>query len=108
MAKACFQFPAVYTKKLTSVITPTVSLMQDLSQKGISVVHLGSAQMDVYAEDRVFAPKSDVSVIFVSPEWLFGGNDQGPEDVYSRRLCLVAIDEAHLIYNWQDFRESYR
>ena len=25
----CFQFPAVYTKKLTLVITPTISLMQD-------------------------------------------------------------------------------
>ena len=112
----CFQFPAVYSKKLTLVITPTISLMQDqtheLSLKGISAVYLGSAQFDVHAEDRVFAPESDVSVLFVSPEWLFGGNDKNLTKVQKLcadgRLCLVAIDEAHLIYDWQDFRESYK
>ena len=116
MAKACFQFPAVYTKKLALVVTPTISLMQDqtheLSRKGISAVYLGSAQMDIHAEDRIFAPESDVSVLFVSPEWLFGGNDKNLTKVQRMctdgRLCLVAINEAHLIYDWQDVRESYR
>ena len=40
----------------------------ELSQKGISAVYLGLAQFDIDAEDRVFAPDSDVSVLFVSPE----------------------------------------
>ena len=58
----CFQFPAVYSKKLTEVIviTPTISLMQDqtheLSLKGVSAAYLGSAQFDIHAEERVFAP----------------------------------------------------
>ena len=84
----------------------------ELSLKGISAVYLGSAQFDIHAEDRVFAPESDVSVLFVSPEWLFGGNDKNLTKVQKLcadgRLCLVAIDEAHLIYDWQDFRESYK
>ena len=99
------------------MIIPTIiSLTQDqtheLSQKGISAVYLGSAQMDIHAEDRVFAPESDVSVLFVSPEWLFGGNDKNLTKVQRMctdgRLCLVAVNEAHLIYDGQDFRESYR
>ena len=98
----CFQFPAVYTKKLTLVITPTISLMQDQThEKGISTVYLGSAQMDIHAEDRVFAPESDVSVPFISPEWLFGGNDKNLVKVQrlckDGRLCLVAIDKAKSI-----------
>lgn len=112
----CFQFPAVFTKKLTLVITPTISLMQDqtheLSKKGISAIYLGSAQFDVHAEEMVFSPNSDVSVLFVSPEWLFGGNDGNLKKVQKvcsdGRMCLVAIDEAHLMYDWQDFRSSYK
>ena len=72
MGKVCFQFPAVYSKKQTAVITPTISLMQDqtyeLTQKGISAVYLGSAQVDPHAEDKVFQENSAVSVFFVSLE----------------------------------------
>jgi bloom syndrome protein len=24
------------------------------------------------------------------------------------RMCLIAIDEAHLMYDWQDFRQLYK
>ena len=44
----CHQFPAVWLKKSTVVITPTVSLMSDqtssLQSKGFRAVFLGSAQ----------------------------------------------------------------
>ena len=112
----CFQFPAVYTKKLTLVITPTISLMQDqthhLSETGISAIFLGSAKMDAHADSKVFSPGSTVSLLFVSPEWLFNGNDRNLAKVQrlcaSGKVCLVAIDEAHLIYDWQDFQQSYK
>ena len=42
----CFQFPSLVTKKLTVVLTPTISLMNDqtraLQAKGIRATHLGS------------------------------------------------------------------
>ena len=73
-----YNFPAVYTGKLTLVITPTVSLMKDqtdqLNQSGISAVYLGSCQPDCTAEARVFAPNSDIKVVFTTPEWLFSSN----------------------------------
>ena len=81
----------------------------ELTQMG---VYLGSAQFDAHAEDRVFSPESDVSLLFISPEWLFGGNETNLAKFQKLctdgRLCLIAIDEAHLIYDWQDFSQSYK
>ena len=50
-------------------------------------------------------------VIFVSPEWLFSDKHnylkiQALND--NNRLGLIVIDEAHLVYDWQDFRQSYK
>lgn len=112
----CFQFPAINTKKLTLVITPTVSLMQDqtheLGKLGINAEYLGSSQFDPHAESKVFAENSDVSIVFVSPEWLFGRGNKNLDKVQSIRrkgqLGLIAINEAHLMYDWQNFRQSYK
>ena len=112
----CFQFPAVYTKKVSLVITPTISLMQDqtheLEKVGISATYLGSAQLDPHAETRAFSAGSDTLLMFVSPEWLFGSDDRNLAKVQAlnmqNQLGLIAIDEAHLIYDWQDFRQAYK
>ena len=68
--------------------------------------------MDTHADSKVFSPDSTVSLLFVSPEWLFNGNDRNLATVQrlcaSGKVCLVAINEAHLIYDWQDFRQSYK
>ena len=104
----CFQFPAVYTRKLSLVVSPTISLMQDqtlqLQARGISAMYLGSAQMDPQAESKVFSPDSNVSVLFVSPEWLFQNDDTNLRKVQKMReagrMGLIAVDEAHLICDW--------
>ena len=111
----CFQFPAVYTRKLSLVVSPTISLMQDqtlqLQARGISAMYLGSAQMDPQAESKVFSPDSNVSVLFVSPEWLFQNDDTNLRKVQkireAGRMGLIAVDEAHLICDWEDFRPAY-
>ena len=98
--------PSYITKSYVSlVITPTISLMQDqtheLSRIGISATCFGSAQFDPHAESKVFSPESDTSILFVSPEWLFGKDDQNLKKIQSMhhegRLGLIAIDEAHLV-----------
>ena len=54
----------------------------------------------------------DLQLLFVSPEWLFGSDDRNLAKVQAlhkqNRLDLVAIDEAHLVYYWQDFRQTYK
>ena len=69
----CFQFPAVWLKKITIVLTPTVSLMSDqtssLMARGISATFLGSAQRDKSTVARVLA--GEYEVMFVTPESFF-------------------------------------
>ena len=54
----CYQFPALYTRKLSLVITPTVSLMKDqtdqLNQAGIPAAFVGSCQPDHSTEPEAF------------------------------------------------------
>ena len=67
-------------------------------------MYLGSAQMDPQAESKVFSPDSNVSVLFVSLEWLFQNDDTNLRKVQKMReagrMGLIAVDEAHLIYDW--------
>ena len=85
----CYQFPAVYTKRLTLVITPTISLMQDqtneMEKLGISAIYLGSAQVDPSSESKALCAESNTSVVFVSPEWLYS-------DKNNYLKIVVAID----------------
>ena len=82
----------------------------ELSKRGIDAVFLGSAQVDRSADTRAFSEHNTASIIFVSPEWLFGKerNMEKVKSLYKNgKLGLVAIDEAHLIYEWDGFRQHY-
>ena len=73
----CFQFPAIFTEKISLVVTPTTSLMQDQTHElGIKATYLGSAQFSPHAESEVFSQDSDTLIVFISPEWLFGKDDR--------------------------------
>ena len=67
--------------------------------------------MDPHAESAVFSTDSNVLLLFVNPEWLFGNDDKNLAKVQNLRaddrLGLIAIDEAHLMFDWQDFRPSF-
>ena len=53
---------------------------------------------------------SDIQLLFVTPEWLFSSNnlDRVRELAINNKLSLIAIDEAHLIFDWQTFRDKCR
>ena len=111
----CYQFPAVYTGKTTLVITPTISLMQDqtyeLNGRGIEATFLGSTQTDPQAEAKAFSQDKPAPIIYVSPEWLFGkqSHTDNVSALYRmNKLGLIAIDEAHLMFEWGSFREHYQ
>ena len=60
--------------------------------------------------EEILRRDSNIKVLFVTPEWLFSSNklDQVRELAANNKLSLVAIDEAHLIFDWQTFRDKYR
>ena len=111
----CYQFPPVYLNKKAIIVTPTISLMQDQVKKrsnlGIRSVYLGSAQCDKKVELICLSlePDSEESIIFVTPEWIMKPENQSKVKILEneKKLALIAIDEAHLISGWADFRNAF-
>ena len=84
--------------------------VNNLSLKNIKATFLGSAQLDKATEDRVFSRDSAEVLIFVTPEWISKPDKRAKvkELVDNNMLSLIAIDEAHLYHQWQEFRTSYK
>ena len=71
-------------------------------------MYLGSAQLDKQAEESAMSLEGE-GLIFVTPEWI-----AKPEKISALqrlseagKLSLIAIDEAHLVSDWSDFRKAY-
>ena len=109
----CFQFPPIYLNKKAIIVTPTISLMQHQVHKlngiGIQSVLLGSAQLDKQVEIHALQPDSKEQIIFVTPEWIAKSVNQMKLHslIRSDKLALIAIDEAHLFNEWNDFRSAF-
>ena len=107
----CYTIPPLHSGKTAVVIAPTISLMTDqvgkLSCKGLSVTLLGSAQKEMNVLQEVEAGK--YQLVFTTPESFYTKQRKKPIDVFlnmaeNNRICLIAIDEAHLIVTWGSFR----
>ena len=96
------------------VICPTSSLMQDqhaiLTAMGIKCTYLGSAQVDKTLETSVFQSQDPHRIIFDTPEWLFRDVNlkRVVDAAAAKTVTLIAVDEAHLICEWQSFRTNYK
>ena len=103
----CFQFPTTVTKKITIVITPTISLMIDqvenLQLKGLRATYLVSAQRDTSMETKVLERRFDI--IYCTPESFVNATGSLKPPFRSllaqRMMGLIAIDEAHLVRTWR-------
>lgn len=107
----CFYLPSLITKNITLVVTPTISLMTDqvasLKAKGISATFLGMAQADKSVMAKVV--KCYFSIVCTTPESLVDSSTDQPYAHFNKlakdgKICMVAIDEAHLIQSWKYFR----
>jgi ATP-dependent DNA helicase RecQ len=106
------------------VVSPLLALMdeqvQSLSNRGISATRIGSdmtrhAQekaLDALAERWCFS--SCVSIVYVSPERLAASEQKGDRfwEILRQlfredRLCVIAVDEAHCIVTWNEWRKAY-
>jgi len=108
----CFQFPAVFLNKISIVISPLISLMNDqqmkLNKMGISACTLNST---VPNKNKI---KRDIidnlyKIVYVTPEYLVDQMDF-LKDLYEMDLlALVCIDESHVVSTWShDFRPTYK
>ena len=105
----CFQFPPYVLQGLSLVITPTLSLIHDqvqlLNARGIPATFLTSTQKDAQVSADIRAGK--YKVVYITPEKLFPTSDPDPmlqNLIAQGKVCLIAIDEAHCMFNWANFR----
>jgi superfamily II DNA helicase RecQ len=106
----CYQLVALQSKKQVFVFTPTIALMHDqakqLQSRGISAIVLGDAGGTI---DDLCCYPSQPLIVYLTPEYIFGPSSARrlvvlKELAESGKISLIAIDEAHLLFEWEHFR----
>ncbi|VDK84083.1 unnamed protein product [Litomosoides sigmodontis] len=105
----CYQLPSLYTEKLTVVITPLISLMNDQVENarsnGIQAACLSSETN--LNEQRSILASDDLRLLYITPEFALNGSSLLKQ--IRENVNLLAIDEAHCVSHWgHEFRPSYR
>jgi Werner syndrome ATP-dependent helicase len=107
----CYQFPAIFSKKVAVIISPLISLMEDqkiqLQELNISVCCLNSSEQNSYDIINEIID-GEYCIVYMTPEYAVNAEYLFTELVENDMLCLVAIDEGHCVSLWgHSFRDSY-
>lgn len=85
------------------VVSPLISLMEDqvshLTELGLKAANISSLEDD----ERTLVERGEYSLVYGSPEaWLKNERWRSmlTNSVYSKKLCAIAVDEAHVVRQW--------
>ena len=108
-----FQMTHLISKNNVIVISPLLSLINDqyeqMKKNNINVCKFNSD----LSKTELLKQKKEIlngakKLIYVTPEWLIKSLDFIKELNNLGFISLIAIDEAHCVSSWSDFRESYK
>lgn len=109
----CYILPSLVTNKVTFIISPLISLMEDqkekLVEKNIPVATLHGNNINKVKEIKEIL-KGNINIVYMSPEFLIEGEgmELAEKLIAKDRMGFLAIDESHCISTWgHDFRNSY-
>lgn len=113
----CYILPHLITQKNVIVISPLISLMEDqhisLEEKNINSILFNSNNHKIFSKKGEIGELSKVKsgdikgLLYFSPESFIKREFLIRDLIENDNICLIAIDEAHCIDTWSDFRSSY-
>jgi len=108
----CYQYPSVYTIKITIVISPLISLMND------QMIKLNKLNIPTICVNSTVGNKNTIlqeiidnkyRLVYMTPEYLIGAKGFIKKLNKKKLLTMIAIDECHCISDWgHQFRPSYK
>lgn len=107
----CYQIPALGMDGLCVVVSPLIALMKDqtdrLRQLGVDAAAINSSLSREEREHRYRDLRDGrLDLVHVTPERFRKARFR--ESIAGRKVCLLAIDEAHCVSEWgHDFRPDY-
>ena len=107
----CYILPHMIKSVNVIVISPLLSLMEDqykkLVEKGVNCILFNSNhKLDMEVVSQIYR-KEETYIMYFSPESLMINQDFVRALVKKRAVGLFAVDEAHCISMWSDFRQNY-
>ena len=110
--------PVIRPHAIVLVVSPTIALMEDqvrsIKERGLNALALTS---DTTSNNPNVWKDIEVgvySVVLAAPEMLFESHSRfwlstirNRINVFCQRLACIAVDEAHLIWGWREFRAEY-
>lgn len=110
----CYQLVALQSKKLAFLFTPTIALMYDqvkqLKNKGIAATVLDNEYNLLHLANE-YSRGNQALVVYLTAEHVYGQSsecgkraDKMEELARKGIISVIALDEAHLVFQWKHFR----